>query len=122
MRFRQGFDVLQMTIRVFVEYYTRVQDAVRVKQLFHILHQFKSSIAPFATDKGRHVATRAVFGFQGTFVFVHHQIHDFVHHVFILRNSLRRIESLVQDEMVVAVVCMAVNDRFFIAVFIQNIP
>ena len=111
MNGRQRFDMLDIRSFIFVENHTRIEDILGVEKRFRFLHQLICFIAPFATHKGRHIAARTMFGFERTMIFIHYQIHHLVHHPIVLIDSGLRVESLVENEVVITLKRMTINHR-----------
>ena len=105
-----------MALRVIIEDDAGIQQPLRVKQFFDSLHGLVGIISPFMTDEGSHVTARAVFGFQGTVIFVHHQGLDVVHQVFVAFHFRLGTERLVDDEMVVPLEGVSVDAGVVISV------
>ena len=64
MHLRQGFDMLDIRCRVFVEDHAGIEDVLRVEQRLHVLHQLVGIVSPLSSDKRRHVAACAMLGFE----------------------------------------------------------
>ena len=98
----QWFDMLDIGMFIFVEDDARVHDVGWIEELLDFAHEFVGIVAPFATNEWRHITTRTVLGLETTMVFIDHQVHDCTHHAIVLLDGLWRVETLVEDEVVVA--------------------
>ena len=114
---RQWFQVLQMTFRIIVEYYARVQPVFRIKELFHRFHNFECLFSPLILHKRSHIPSGSVFRFERTVVFVHHQRDDIVHQIFVALNFLLGVKGLVDNEVEISFQRMSVNTGIVVIVF-----
>ena len=99
---RHRFDVLDIAFRVIIEYHTRVEQSLRVEELFHFLHDLKGLRAPLFLDKRRHVAACTVLGLERAVVLVDNQSLHLEHEILVLVDLGLRLKRLGKDEVIVA--------------------
>ena len=121
MHLRQRFEVADIRLLILAEDDSRVEDVFGVKQALYLLHQFVRLITPLSPNERCHVTACAMLGFQAAVVLIHHKIDHSVHHTVVLRYGLRRIETLVKDEVVVALERMPVDDRVGVVMFAEKL-
>ena len=121
MHFGAWFDVLQVGLWVFVEDDAWVHNLVWVEELFHFAHELVGIIAPFASHEWSHIASRTVLGFERTVVFVHYQVHHSAHHAVILLDGFGCVKTLVENKVVVALECVAVDDRLGVVMLAEEL-
>ena len=68
----------------------------------------------------RHIAARAVFGFQRTVVFVNYQFLDFLHQIPVLLHVGIGFKRLGYDKVIVALKRMPVDARIVVAMLQQH--
>ena len=61
---RHRFEVLQVGLRIVVQNDAGIEQGVRIEQLLDAAHQVSGLFAPLLFHKGRHVAPRAMLGFE----------------------------------------------------------
>ena len=116
LEFRQGFEALDKAEGIVVEDTAAVEQVLGIEDGLQLLHHLIGLLAPFVFHERRHVATRAVLGFQRAVVFLHDQTGHVAHHILILLHVLLGLETLVQDEVVIALEGVAVDAGIGIAV------
>ncbi len=97
-----------------------VEQGVRVEQGFDPAHDAPGGIAPFLPDKGRHIATGAVFGLQRAIVFSGHQITDFLHEGIVTGHGLGTVETRREHKVQVAVQRVTEQQRLVVTVFVEQ--
>ena len=112
----QGLQALDEALRIVVEDDSLVQQPVGVENLLQFLHHLVGLLAPLIPDEGCHVTARAVLSLQRTVILLDHQPGHVAHHLGITVHLTLGLETLVQDEMVVALEGMAVDTGIGIAV------
>ena len=76
--------------------------------------------APFPFDKGRHIAAGAMFSFERTVVRVDHQRAYIVHEARVALDLGGIREILREDEVQIALKCVAENNAFCVAMLAQQ--
>ncbi|MNO82540.1 hypothetical protein D3C76_738190 [compost metagenome] len=109
-----------MNLWVIAEHYVRVEDAGGVEQALELPHQLVGILAPLQFDEGRHVTASAVLGLERTAELDGHQLRDVVHERLVAGDFLGVVEALGEDEMQVALKGMAKQDRFVVAVLVEQ--
>ncbi len=118
---RHRLEVLQVDVRVFGEHHVGVEDAGGVEQALDLPHQRVGFAAPFQLDEGRHVAPGAVLGLERAAEFDGDQLRHFAHEGFVTGDLGRIIEALGEDEVQVALQCVAEEDRLVVAVLVEQL-
>ena len=113
---RQRFEMGEMAAGIVVEDHPGVQQPRGVEQLFDSPHHGTGGVAPLAAEEGRHVAPRAVLGFERAVVPADDEFRNVVHQRLVAGRFDRGRERLVDDEMVVALERMPVDTGIVIAV------
>ena len=101
---------------IVVEDHPGVQQSRRVEQLLDGPHHGQGVVAPLAAEEGRHVAPRAVLGFERAVVPADDEFRNVVHQRLVARHLGRGRKRLVDDEMVVAFEGMPVDAGVVVAV------
>ena len=101
---------------VVVEDHPGIQQSRRVEQLLDGPHHGQGVVAPLAAEEGRHVAPRAVLGFERAVVPADDEFRNVVHQRLVARHLGRGRKRLVDDEMVVAFEGMPVDAGVVVAV------
>ena len=115
-----GFQMLQVTLFVFVEDDAWVQDAFGVQQGLDALHDAEGLLSPLVFHKGGHVAACAVLRLQGAVVFAYYQLHDIADHGVVALNVFPCLKRLIDNEMEVPFQSMAINAGIFVSVPVQK--
>ena len=112
----QRLQTLDEAVGIVVEDHTLVQQSLGVENLFQFLHRLVGFVAPLVLHEGGHVPSGAVFGLQRTVVALHHELRHVAHHIGIALHLVLVLETLVQDEVVVAFEGVTVDAGVVVAV------
>ncbi|MNZ44912.1 hypothetical protein D3C78_625500 [compost metagenome] len=110
-----------MDVRVFAQHHVGVEDAVGVEQALQLPHQLVGVMAPFQLHERCHVAPGAVLGLERAAELHRHQLRHIVHEGLVAGDFLGTVEALGEDEVQVAFQGMAENDRFVVAVLVEQL-
>ncbi len=116
----QGFEVLEVDLRVFAEHHVGVENAVGVEQAFELPHQLIRIAAPLQLNERRHVAAGAVFGFQRATKLHGYQLCDVVHERLIACDFFAAIEALGEHKVQIAFQGMSEKDGFIVVMFVEQ--
>ena len=110
-----------MEFRVAGQHHIRVENAHRVEDPLDLLHRIIGFVAPFLVNERRHVTAGSMFRFKRTIVFVDYHIADFVDEALVTIDFRLAAEALREDEVQVAIQCMAVDHPIIITVFLHQL-
>ena len=111
----QGLEMLDEALGVVVEDDAGVEQIMRVENLLQLAHGGKGLLAPLILDKWRHVAARAVLGFERAVILLYHETCHVAHHRGIALHLALVAEELVDDEVVIALKSVAIDAGVLIA-------
>src|SRR5271166_6236408 len=94
---------------------------MRIGQRFESPHDFVSVTSPLGFDERSHVASGAVLGLERAVVAVDDQLDDLVDETRVLVDSSLVVEALGDDEVQVAVLSMAKDDRVVVVVLAEKL-
>ena len=113
--------VVNEHLRIPVEQDTRIEQPLRVNNLFRPPHPFINGFAPFCLDEGSHVATCAMLGFQATVV-SQHCLHQLTHEIGILLDALRGVDVGEDGEMDIAIQQVSPHHGITITITAEYLP
>ena len=118
---RHWLDVVNETLRVVVENHSGIEQPLGVKETLDVSHNLKRLVSPLVPHKRGHIAPRAVLGLERAVILVDHQFDNLLHQVAVARHLLWGVETLGDDEVVVALEGVAVDARVVVAVVDEHL-
>ena len=109
---------MRVTIRIDND--AGVQQIVGIGQLLQPPHDLVSLASPLGLDERSHVATSAMFGFQGTVVTLHHQLHYIVDKVRILIDYRLIVKALGDNKVQVSVLGVTEDDGVIVGMLTEE--
>ena len=88
--------------RVVVEDDSLVEQVVGVEDVLEFLHHLIRFLSPFIFHERCHIATCSMLRLQRAVVFLYHEARHVSHHLFVAFHFAFALETLVEDEVIVA--------------------
>src|SRR5262249_6405728 len=92
---------------IMIDHHAGIEHAIRIKQRLEVAHDGICLRTPFGFYEWCHVAARSVFGFEGAVIFATDDVDHSVHKMIEMCNIRIVIESLIDEEMQVAIFGMS---------------
>ena len=112
----QRLEVLDEALGVVVEDNTLVEQALRVEDFLQFAHHLVSLLAPLIFHKRSHVAAGTMLSLQRAVVLLDHQTCHVAHHLLVALHLALALETLVENEVVVALESMTIDAGITVAV------